>query len=317
MEYLVILLDDTAPSYCAYTVPPRERRLISTEDLKAGITFALKENLRVQFVCPDYALPPEYRALMETVEHSRIQTADCAERGTEVAVFNGWDNLEGYPYAPETAYILRTGKEEFFRQYPQIAGILERVARLNVIITDIETFGEEDFSRYAAALRILSGSVLTLFLQGKRPQLNLLTDRLMLEEMNNCNAGWKNITLAPDGRFYICPAFYYENEPKCVGSLKTGLHIGDAWTHISQGDGDVVQPHVHRGGAAVGVDDHVDFAFIHTNGHPADGIRIIAHFPKRLLDLGGGLPGVGQIPAGDLEGKAQRLHAITLLCCSA
>lgn len=228
MEYLVILLNDTAPSYCAYTVPPRERRLISTEDLKAGITFALKENLRVQFVCPDYALPPEYRALMETVEHSRIQTADCAERGTEVAVFNGWDNLEGYPYAPETAYILRTGKEEFFRQYPQIAGILERVARLNVIITDIETFGEEDFPRYAAALRILSGSVLTLFLQGKRPQLNLLTDRLMLEEMNNCNAGWKNITLAPDGRFYICPAFYYENEPKCVGSLKTGLHIGDA-----------------------------------------------------------------------------------------
>ena len=228
MEYLVILLDDTAPSYCAYTVPPRERRLISTEDLKAGITFALKENLRVQFVCPDYALPPEYRALMETVEHSRIQTADCAERGTEVAVFNRWDSLEGYPYAPETAYILRTGKEEFFRQYPQIAGILGRVARLNVIITDIETFGEEDFSRYAAALRILSGSVLTLFLQGKRPQLNLLTDRLMLEEMNNCNAGWKNITLAPDGRFYICPAFYYENEPKCVGSLKTGLHIGDA-----------------------------------------------------------------------------------------
>lgn len=228
MEYLVILLDDTAPSYCAYEVPSRESRLISTEDLKAGITFALKENLRVQFVCPDRALPPEYRALMETVGHSRIQLADCAERGTEVAVFNGWDNLEGYPYAPETAYILRTGKEEFFRQYPQIAGILERVARLNVIITDIETFGEEDFPRYAATLRILSGSVLTLFLQGKRPQLNLLTDRLMLEEMNNCNAGWKNITLAPDGRFYICPAFYYENEPKCVGSLKTGLHIGDA-----------------------------------------------------------------------------------------
>ena len=228
MEYLVILLDDTAPSYCAYTVPPRERRLISTEDLKAGITFALKENLRVQFVCPDYALPPEYRALMETVKHSRIQTADWAERGTEVAVFNGWDNLEGYPYAPETAYILRTDKEEFFRQYPQIAGILGRVARLNVIITDIETFGEEDFSRYAAALRILSGSVLTLFLQGKRPQLNLLTDRLMLEEMNNCNAGWKNITLAPDGRFYICPAFYYENGAKDAGSPRTGLHIGDA-----------------------------------------------------------------------------------------
>ena len=99
MEYLVILLDDTAPSYCAYTVPPRERRLISTEDLKAGITFALKENLRVQFVCPDYALPPEYRALMETVEHSRIQTAGKKKKPTPygVASSSGLLPLTGIP----------------------------------------------------------------------------------------------------------------------------------------------------------------------------------------------------------------------------
>lgn len=27
--------------------------------------------------------------------------------------------------------------------------------------------------------------------------------------MNNCFAGEKNITLAPDGKFYFCPAFYF------------------------------------------------------------------------------------------------------------
>lgn len=28
--------------------------------------------------------------------------------------------------------------------------------------------------------------------------------------MNNCFAGEKNITLAPDGKYYFCPAFYFD-----------------------------------------------------------------------------------------------------------
>ncbi len=56
-------------------------------------------------------------------------------------------------------------------------------------------------------------------------QLNLLTDRLMLTEMNNCNAGWESITIASDGKFYICPAFYYENRDLSVGSVAEVLDI--------------------------------------------------------------------------------------------
>ena len=42
--------------------------------------------------------------------------------------------------------------------------------------------------------------------------------------MNNCNAGWESITLAPDGKFYICPAFYQDNLGD-VGDLKNGINI--------------------------------------------------------------------------------------------
>lgn len=42
--------------------------------------------------------------------------------------------------------------------------------------------------------------------------------------MNNCNAGYETITVAPDGRFYICPAFYYGDKCDC-GSLSDGLII--------------------------------------------------------------------------------------------
>ena len=50
--------------------------------------------------------------------------------------------------------------------------------------------------------------------------------------MNNCNAGWENITLAPDGKFYVCPAFYQsdsqttiEDKALAIGDLQNGLDI--------------------------------------------------------------------------------------------
>ena len=59
LTHLIILLDDTSVSYCHYN-GANERRLMSLDDLKAGIVWAMKENLNVQFVYPDYELPTEY-----------------------------------------------------------------------------------------------------------------------------------------------------------------------------------------------------------------------------------------------------------------
>ena len=93
------------------------------------------------------------------------------------------------------------------------------------MITDIDSFTDEDFERYKALLEKLSESVEQLYAEGKSPQLNLLTDRMMLKEMNNCGAGDTCITLAPDGKFYVCPAFYYEDKKDSVGDLEHGLDI--------------------------------------------------------------------------------------------
>jgi CXXX repeat peptide maturase len=48
---------------------------------------------------------------------------------------------------------------------------------------------------------------------------------MMLKEMNNCGAGDTNITLAPNGKFYVCPAFYYEDEADSIGDLEHRLDI--------------------------------------------------------------------------------------------
>ena len=229
IEYLIIHLDDTSTSYCHYKNLSTSRRLISLEALKAGIFFAMKENLMIQFVYPDYTLPKEYKAAIEEIDHNVIVSSRCQDETVrmeaDVIVLHDWSELSNGLLAEDKCYVLHTSKEDLFDNYLVIADNLEKVLRLNVVISDIETFGETDFEIYQRILHFLSQHIEMLYAKGKTPQLNLLTDRMLLSKMNNCGAGVSNITLAPNGKFYVCPAFYYEDETDDIGDLEHGLNI--------------------------------------------------------------------------------------------
>jgi len=218
LQYLIILLDEASTSFCHYGTQKTERRLMPLETLQQGIRFGMMENLMIQFVYPAYDLPQEYTELIESIDHSKIKpTADDAD----VLVLNGLRNVESV----DVPIVLRVSKQELFDSEKRIAELLGKTPRLNIVLTDVETFKNEDFEIYKALLGRLAEVVKSMYIEGKSPQLNLLTDRMMLNEMNNCGAGDTNITLAPNGRFYICPAFYYEDEADSIGDLEHGLDI--------------------------------------------------------------------------------------------
>ena len=225
LQYLIILLDDTATSYCHYDNPKQERRLIALDDLKAAILFAMKENLMIQFVYPGYELPAAYKTEIETIDHNKIAPSAANTGRAEVVVFNGWNDFRNDFFSSEKAFVLRTSRQELFANYRKISGALEKIARLNVVISDVDRFTEADFVRYKNLLDEWRLAVKDLYAKGLSPQLNILTDRLMLDKTNHCNAGIENVTLAPDGKFYICPAFYLEDESDSVGDLINGLNI--------------------------------------------------------------------------------------------
>ncbi len=192
--------------------------------LKEGILYGMKENLNIQFVYPDYDLPQEYKEAIDTIDHTDIKPASLAD-DAEVVVFEGWNEMEAFKFVEGAAYVLRTSKADLFANYKCLFSVLGCVNRLNVILTDEETFVESDFETYKAVLGALSAEMEKLYLDGKFPQLNLLTDRMMLDKMNNCGAGDTTITLAPDGKFYVCPAFYLSDGGYPIGSLEEGLDI--------------------------------------------------------------------------------------------
>lgn len=225
-QYIVILLDDTSVSYCHADNPLKEKNLIPLEVLREAILFSMKQNLMIQFVYPEYELPKEYNDLIETIDHIKI--------GKDVLVYDSVPtNVE------RKNVVLRLTIADFLAKQYDIALLLPKVTRLNISITDIENFKDELIEDYKAALEMLNSVLLNIYKGGNQPEINILTDRLRLNEMHNCEAGVENITLAPNGKFYLCPAFYYDEQmgvstrmnhktkdaSRSVGDLEVGINI--------------------------------------------------------------------------------------------
>ena len=224
IQYLIILLDDTSVSFCHYHNDKRERNLMPMETLKPAIVHAMKENLNIQFVYPDYPLPQDYDTIIESVDHIKIKPAIVSDNA-DVVVFNSIAEAKGFTEytTSDISYVIKIERCCLFAKVEDIVSLLGKVKRLNIVMTDIETFTDDDFKMYSKVLRFLSKEVEKLYVGGSTVQLNLLTDRMMLNKMNNCGAGDTSITLAPNGKFYICPAFYVTNGEDCIGSLSTSV----------------------------------------------------------------------------------------------
>lgn len=224
IQYLVILLDDTSTSFCHYTNNKTLRNLIKPDALKKGILYGMKENLNIQVVYPPYDIPEEYAVELDNVDCVRIKPAQSPD-GADAVVFNDLAEAEGFGFIDEVIYILRIDKETLFQDYAKVERILECTKRLNIIITDVEAFTENDYDRYESVLSHLGDKVKSIYSQGSVIQCNVLTDRIMLAGMNNCGVGETTVTLAPDGKYYACPAFYLCEDNDFIGDIDNGLDI--------------------------------------------------------------------------------------------
>lgn len=228
LKYLIVQLDDTSVSFCHYTNPRKEKHLIAPSFLEKAVLWAMKENLIIQYLYPDYKLPAEYREIINRSSHADIVSDKCADtqlrENADVVVFNSWEELAKYSFRLGQSYVIRTTLEDLFGDEKVLVGVLGKLNRLNVTISDIAGFARED--EYKEFLDKIATSLVEEYKKGHNVQLNLLTDRILLDEMNNCNAGVESITLAPDGKFYVCPAFYLDGkEGFSVGDIESGLDI--------------------------------------------------------------------------------------------
>ena len=171
IKYIIIQLSDASVSYCHYAATATaEPRTIPIEMLHKGITWAMKENATVQFVYPAHRLPDEYHAIIESIDHAKIVPARCdneqLENVADVVAFDNYADMEGYNFRSTAAYVLRTTRDELFKNHQAITGALGSVQRFNVVITDIDSFTDDDLATYAHILDSLADKVTEQYAAG-------------------------------------------------------------------------------------------------------------------------------------------------------
>ena len=222
-DTVVVLLSSHSAAFCVSDNPYKEGYLIPLSTLQEIVDKAKKENLKLEFVFPEEDLPDEYMEVINSIDHYKITPATSKSAGDAI-VLNGRNNHSAS--CLENAFcILRTTLAEFYNSVKELEPLLKKAERFNIVFTDEDKFCKEDGKPYQEALNQLSLLVLHQWISEHKIDVNILTDRLQLSEMSNCNAGWKSVTLAPNGKYYICPDFYYADEEDSCGDLENGFDI--------------------------------------------------------------------------------------------
>lgn len=227
LKYLIIPLADNAVSYCHYE-SGNSPNVISMDLLKKAVVWAMKENVSVQFLYPSSDVSDEITVLIDEINHTDIVPYDVEDvslrEAADIVVFDNWECFKCFDFKTGQSYVIRTSISALFCHEEELKESLVKVDRLNIVITDIDGITDESFNNYDRFLNRLIPLIINEYKSGHQVQLNILTDRMMLKEMNNCNAGYETVVLAPDGKFYSCPSFYLHGLGN-IGDLQNGLCI--------------------------------------------------------------------------------------------
>lgn len=233
LKYLLVVLSESSTSFCHYEAGPRRRGaggLIPLGKLKATVVFALKNNLKVNFLYPAGRLDKAYERVIDEVDHVKI--VPFAARGrhpdailvVESGKFPAAGDLKDLR---EKIVILRVRPADLPKLAVPAGLLLTRSKRVNIVLAAVDTYGAGEFAEYGRQLGKISDRMLKLSARNIPPELNVLTDRLALDRMNNCEAGLTHLTVAPNGKLYLCPAFYHERADDTLGEIRNEILIGN------------------------------------------------------------------------------------------
>jgi uncharacterized protein len=241
-KILNILLSSDSPAICNYGLTinndKNNPQLLNSDILEKFLHLAKEERYYVNFIYPHHEIGDSYKKLI--AEHKFQVTRPYMKENSkstlenrEIFVFKMNQPIE--PGFSCVNVILHMKKDElkFLENY--VTKLFSNgIIRINLVIDDLSIWSDEDLRLYQEVLTGISKVIIVLLVKGQQRNLNVITDRLILDKMNNCNAGLEHITLGPDGKLYLCPAFYYKNQPlaqrklQIPGELKRLLNLDNA-----------------------------------------------------------------------------------------
>jgi CXXX repeat modification system protein len=230
MKNLLVLLDESAPSFCYYEVlQTASRHPMTRATFEQVLGFADEHELGLQLVCGHDGAPPFVEELVGTRPYQRyLPSGSTNHIPTDVLIVNsaGWD-LRALGSDRRSVCVLRLGRDELEQLPDTWERLSEHFYRVVLVLRDLDRYEQADLDRYETRLLDVRQRLATKYLRGEATELNALSDRMGLESPVECGAGIDHLTVVPSGDLYLCPGFSYGGEPP-VGSISKGWSIPNA-----------------------------------------------------------------------------------------
>lgn len=231
LESLIVILDHNAVPFCHYDNPgygSRASDWMPLPRLQQAVAFAQERGVSPIYLLGQNAPPKAYARVLDQTPHTaviplalhkRIKDSIPVVQRRDVAALArlGGKRME--------SVILRLDRKALPDLAQLFGKVAKRAKRVNVCLSDVGQYSDQEREIYRSQLDAMQRGIVDCRKPTWATECNVLTDRLMLSEMNNCDAGIKHLTVAPNGRFYLCPGFYYQDPSDNVGTLRDGVTI--------------------------------------------------------------------------------------------
>lgn len=217
-RFLYIMTRDDAAPYCHYRNPRSDNPAIMDNEVFVS---------SVKF-CADHGFVPVFLgrpapAEAEAASVSIVTAGTGAAEEARGAIFVH-DNAV-VPIAVEDANaILLLDRAYLTDLSGHFEELTQNHARINIVPAELPLWGEDDVAQYEVQLGYIAEALKRHYAAGRRIEVNVLTDLWHLTERCDCGAGEDSFTVAPNGKIYLCPAFYFADPQDTVGTLETGIH---------------------------------------------------------------------------------------------
>lgn len=230
-KQLYFLISDDAVTYCNYDKQNKNRKM-TEKMLIDGLKYARHNFYQPVFVHTKNSKELLYKThnieLKQELEAADIihvrplaHNMDLYNKSRDIIVLT-IEDAKTIDIMMENC-ILVLENNEIVQLEETIKNLLQRTKRINLKIKYKNGF---DLKKYRIILHNIAQELFKYFMKDDTREVNVLTDRIFLKEMDNCFAGEKNFCMAPNGKIYICPRFYYEGK-KEINFDSEGKIIGE------------------------------------------------------------------------------------------
>ncbi len=208
IKYIQIIAEDNIVPHCCYRNTKKTNNMMSKETFEEAIGFCKNKGFQPVIIGNNFYMKDE--------KYIHIGVGEC----DDIVIHNNTINRN----ISENNILLIT-KISVINLFDMVCELLgnKKVQRVNIIIVDLDKWNENIINEYKRQLELISQQLYEQFLNSKPVDINVLTDIFENIKIRDCGSGIDSYAIAPNGKIYICPAFYFDNEDDFIGDLKNGI----------------------------------------------------------------------------------------------